>query len=356
MFKKLLNKLIIPGLRNPGSQASTYNFQGRTFRIMDHYLTSKGNRIPRLEGFREYLKPDWREMVYPASNAVHRSKTEEIERRMSANIKKINNLRTYLDLYGIDLKKKDILEVGCSTGATTFCLSLLSPSKVTGSDVSKYYINQSKGIEMSDEAISRQFDILTRERNAIKEYINGKNLIALSKTDFIEDDITRSCFAPNSFDFICGWEVLEHVTPPHNALSEMHRILRPGGFVFHEYNPFFCLEGGHTLCTLEFPWGHARLSSEDFRRYVDQFRKDEALQDLSFYNNNLNRMTIPGLLRMTKEAGFDLMEIIKWSNTKLIPDILNDPQIYAQCRENYSTVTLDDLITDKIWLLLRKKE
>jgi len=67
-------------------------------------------------------------------------------------------------------------------------------------------------------------------------------------------------------------------------------------------------------------------------------------------------MTIPGLLRMTKEAGFDLMEIIKWSNTKLIPDILNDPQIYAQCRENYSTVTLDDLITDKIWLLLRKKE
>jgi SAM-dependent methyltransferase len=345
-----------PGFRNSGSRASTYNFQGRKFKISDYYLTSNGNRISRLEGFREYLKPDWREMVCPASTVSHLLKTEDIERRMNANIKKINNLRTYLDLYGIDLKNKDILEIGCYSGAATYCLSLLNPSRVTGSDVSKYYINQSKGQEISDKTISKQFDILTESRNATKEYLMRKNLIALSGTDFVEDDITRSCFAPDSFDFICGWEVLEHVNPPQKALSEMYRILRPGGFVFHEYNPFFCLEGGHTLCTLEFPWGHARLSAEDFRRYVDQFRKDEASQDLSFYNNNLNRMTIRDMMSMTEKAGFDIIEILKWSSTKLIPDILNDPQIYCQCRENYSTITLDDLITEKIWMLLRKKD
>ena len=348
-------KLNIPRRRNDDRSRRTSDFQGRKFKISDHYLTSNGNGLPRLEGFREYLKPDWRDMVYPASNVPHLPKTEEIERRVSANIKKINNLRTYLDLYGIDLKKKDILEVGCYTGATTFCLSLLNPSKVTGSDMSKYYINQSKGHEISDEAIVMQFNLLTEERNSIKEYLTKKKMIMLGETVFIEDDITKSSFAPNSFDFICGWEVLEHVTPPHNALYEMHRILRPGGIVFHEYNPFFCLEGGHTLCTLDIPWGHTRLSSKDFEMYIKKYRQEEASQDLSFYHNNLNRMTISDLTKMIADFGFQTIELIKWSNNALVSHILNDPLIMKQTRANYGSATLDDLITDKIWILLRKQ-
>ena len=43
------------------------------------------------------------------------------------------------------------------------------------------------------------------------------------------DDITKSTFPDNSFDVITIMEVLEHVTNPHAAASELKRILKPGG-------------------------------------------------------------------------------------------------------------------------------
>ena len=70
----------------------------------------------------------------------------------------------------------------------------------------------------------------------------------------------------------------------------MFRILKPGGYSFHEYNPFFSFNGGHSLCTLDFMWGHVRLSSIDFPKYLKQFRPFEYDLAMRFYKENLNRM------------------------------------------------------------------
>ena len=61
----------------------------------------------------------------------------------------------------------------------------------------------------------------------------------------------------------------------------MYRILKPGGFAFHQYNPFFSYNGGHSLCTLDFC--HVRLSAKDFERYLKQFRKEEYEMAMNFY-------------------------------------------------------------------------
>jgi SAM-dependent methyltransferase len=45
-------------------------------------------------------------------------------------------------------------------------------------------------------------------------------------------DITNLHFEKNSFDYVFMLEVLEHVSEPTLAMSELHRCLRPGGKLF----------------------------------------------------------------------------------------------------------------------------
>jgi SAM-dependent methyltransferase len=42
-------------------------------------------------------------------------------------------------------------------------------------------------------------------------------------------------FDPSSFDLICLWDVLEHLTDPKAALQEVARLLKPGGVVLINY-------------------------------------------------------------------------------------------------------------------------
>jgi len=58
------------------------------------------------------------------------------------------------------------------------------------------------------------------------------------RVTFLEDDICASSIRPESVDVVVSWEVLEHVTKPGEAFANMARVLKPGGFAFHEYNPF----------------------------------------------------------------------------------------------------------------------
>jgi len=65
----------------------------------------------------------------------------------------------------------------------------------------------------------------------------GENWISVDKYDhrsFIDryDDIEDLDFPDNSFDAAVCWSVLEHVPHPETAVSELTRVLRPGGEVF----------------------------------------------------------------------------------------------------------------------------
>ena len=174
-----------------------------------------------------------------------------------------------------------------------------------------------------------------------------------SKVSFMEADICTSSIPSDSVDIIFSWEVLEHVTDPARAFSEMYRILRKGGVAFHEYNPFFSLSGGHSLCTLDFLWGHARLTDADFERYLDGLRPDEKSVALSFYRNNLNRMALADLHRHVGDAGFSPLSILPWQRRKHLELVTRDA--LSQCREVYPQATVSDLISPFVWTLLLKQ-
>ena len=123
----------------------------------------------------------------------------------------------------------------------------------------------------------------------------------------------------------------------------MARLLRPGGIVYHDYNPFFSSKGGHSLCTLAFPWGHARLDAQDFERYLRELRPTELDQALRFYRESLNRMTLADLRAAVAAAGLEPLALVPWFERGLVASL-------------YPTAVVDDLLATFVAVVARRPD
>lgn len=75
-----------------------------------------------------------------------------------------------------------------------------------------------------------------------KNYFNSIGLeispfaLSIAKKEFglniIEGNIEKTNFPGENFDVITMWDIIEHLLNPLNAVNEIIRILKPGGFVF----------------------------------------------------------------------------------------------------------------------------
>jgi ubiquinone/menaquinone biosynthesis C-methylase UbiE len=99
-----------------------------------------------------------------------------------------------------NVASKDILDVGCATGVHTRLFSN-SNNRVTGIDISK---------EMIFEAKKKMDDNI----------------------QFLEMDATNLEFDDNSFDVVFSVTMIEFVIDKHKLMSELLRVLRPGGYLF----------------------------------------------------------------------------------------------------------------------------
>ena len=45
-------------------------------------------------------------------------------------------------------------------------------------------------------------------------------------------DIEQTDFPNNRFDVVVMWDIIEHIISPVKALKEVHRLLKPGGYLF----------------------------------------------------------------------------------------------------------------------------
>jgi ubiquinone/menaquinone biosynthesis C-methylase UbiE len=88
---------------------------------------------------------------------------------------------------------KCLLDIGCATGA--FLSAARARYWVTGTDVS---------LAACQVAAGRSLPVTVA-------------------------DATRLPFAPDRFDVVTMWDTIEHLADPRTALSEVARVLRPGG-------------------------------------------------------------------------------------------------------------------------------
>ncbi len=303
-----------------------------------------GNTFELLAGLRDKIKPGWQNMLNPKPVVIS---DRYIDQLRNDALLTIDRILPVFETFDFNPKNKKILEFGCHSGAVSYALAALGAESVTGTEFSGYKVRAVETSPISENSITEVNKTLNAIREKLRILFNNQQNVK-----FADDDICDSGLASDTFDLICSWEVLEHLHDPQKALISIARLLKPGGISIHEYNPFFCLNGGHSLCTLDFLWGHVRLNGTDFERYITQIRPQEKEKALSFYQEGLNRMSIAGLKECISNAGLILETILPYIKEQHVRMVNKD--VLTQCRQNYPNASFIDLVAPRILIVLRK--
>ncbi|GJM25614.1 MAG: hypothetical protein DHS20C16_20290 [Phycisphaerae bacterium] len=283
-------------------------------------------------GHRDQLKPGWSRMLEdePASPSDAEAVTE-----MDGVTSRLKLARRVLATFGGRFDVDDALVVGCGDVVEPMFVASAGARSVVGIDL----------------AFASEGDRLTRIAD---EYLakNGQPRPAPDTIQLRKHNVANSELPDKSFDLVCSWRTLEHIADPRSAFSEMHRLLKPGGYAYHEYNPFFAIDGGHSLVTLDIPWGHVRFDREDIAAYLNQFRPQEATRALSYFDNCLNRMTIADLNEYATSAGFEILTVIPRTRTEDLVRV--DANLLTAAKRNHPTISLNDLISRIVRVVLRR--
>ncbi len=360
MLKRTARKVIRLGLRSdrlsrvvraelPPARSSTPTPRDRGDRaaLTGRVFVDRHGTGHRLDGaLRDELKPGWRAMLDPA--AASAAPTDEALAQRSA--KAATSVAEYDALVAAALgptSARRVLEIGCYDGAVAFQLARRSDLEVVASDLARYYVVQRPGrmVESDVEAQQRRLDDLRERARALVG-------IAPGRVRFVEDDVTDTRIEPEAFDAIVSFEVLEHLSDPAASFAAMARLLKPGGTMYHDYNPFFSVKGGHSLCTLDFPWGHARLDPADFERYLAEVRPSELEQALRFYRESLNRMTLADLRAAILAAGLEVAAFIPWTERRLVERLT--PTTVEEVQRIYPTAGVEDLLATFVSVVVRR--
>jgi ubiquinone/menaquinone biosynthesis C-methylase UbiE len=106
----------------------------------------------------------------------------------------------------------ELLDIGCGPGTITIDLaSRVAPGRVLGLD------REAQVIEQAEQFLS--------ERNAG----NAGDAGDAGNVSFVVGDVYGLELEDDSFDVVHAHQVLQHLTDPVKALTEMRRVLRPGG-------------------------------------------------------------------------------------------------------------------------------
>jgi SAM-dependent methyltransferase len=319
--------------------SSPYAHAGSSGVFVDRF----GNTHELLAEHRSLIKPGWRRVVAGERDPAGE---ESAGRRLGEMGARIRLAAGMLATAGCELRGTRVLDVGCGDGAESLLLARSGASRVVATNHGRLHQDGGNGhAGVARAAIARA---LAADAGS---YLD-RPAAAAAPIDFVDDDIACSVLETASFDVVCSWETLEHLPDPLAAFTEMHRLLRPGGWCYHEYNPFFCIEGGHSLCTLDFPWGHVRLSGDDFDRYVETLRPAEADAAKAYYRDGLNRVSLDQMQACCRKAGFEIAFFVPRSRTEDLM-ALSKP-IHDQARRNYPRLTINDLVCRMVRLVLRK--
>jgi len=320
-------------------------FDLKKFDTLGFYEDSLGNKHLLYKGLRTKIVPSWERMLTNQKRSVSDVNFDQLRTNSFITL---NKLESVLNSYGKSITNSEILEIGCHSGSVSMALAEKGAKRVIGSEFNGYKVGSISEKSAQDKTKLNEVDEYLKEvRNELaKKYsLNGK-------VEFIDDDICHSALSPQSFDIICSWEVLEHLHDTEKAFKSISELLKVGGISIHHYNPFFCLNGGHSLCTLDFLWGHARLSEEDFLDYVNNLRPNEIEKAISFYKKGLNRMSLSDLDCALEKSGMKTLAIIPFTKEQHLRMV--SEEALNQVKQLYPSITIQDLIAPAVLVISQK--
>jgi ubiquinone/menaquinone biosynthesis C-methylase UbiE len=176
-----------------------------------------------------------------------------------------------------------------------------------------------------------------------------------TRVEFLLGDITgETSIKENTLAYIYSLSVIEHINDISAAFKEMYRILRPGGVMFHTYDPYFHVRGGHSHGTLDSPWAHMRMLPKDIEAYIRLLRPHEAEAVLPLVRHGLNRNHTQAQVQsaLTKAK----FEIRHWQTSPVAPSQSKNltGAIAKECIAVNEGVTLSDLSSSNITFIAEK--
>lgn len=252
----------------------------------------------------------------------------------------------------LSLRDKDVLEIGCGDGLNAAGVVAQGCARMTATDYPIYWARESRPDEDIEQRIREKRDFLDELRaHALERFAAVHSMPQAPGVEFGELDITSVSADSPKYDAIVSFETLEHVGDVEACMANHNVLLKPGGFAYHHYNPFFSFDGGHSLCTLDFPWGHAQLTPEDFRRYVETYRPEEVKLADEFFNLSLNRVTMADMREAVTRAGLEILAFV-YQFTDQAHFI--EPTTLNNVRALYPKAELQDLLAPSIYIIIRK--
>ena len=138
----------------------------------------------------------------------------------------------------INLKGKNVLDVGCGLGGQDLFYLLKGAGRVTGLDISQTNIQIAQSCFKEREPDSRQ------------------------RPGLVVADAAAMPFADDSFDLAISIYTFEHLADPARVLEEIQRVTKPGGEVFISFPPYFSPWGAHLTDWIYFPWCQVLFSEK----------------------------------------------------------------------------------------------
>lgn len=143
---------------------------------------------------------------------------------------------------------KDILDVGCGAGGKSLYYCTMGARSVTGIDILPQYAEESAALA--------------------KE-------LSIDGFTFYCKDAADTGFESNSFDTIIMNDSMEHVGDPAGVLTEMARVLRPGGRLYINFPPYNHPFGAHLSDAIGIPWVHVFFSDKTLIEAYKELVKDK---------------------------------------------------------------------------------
>ena len=202
--------------------------------------------------------------------------------------------RRLLDVHrSVGLDGKRVLELGCGAGFEVWY-------------VSHHFGGDAWGIDVNERT--------------------GWAPLSDDRTHFVCADLaTDRPFEAGFFDRIYSFAVLEHVVHPRAVLSEMYRILKPGGLAYLSANLHRGPRASHVYRELFMPFPHLLFSDDVIR----EFRRKHSGRDAGA--SWVNRLTWSQYEDDFREIGF-VMRSLRFRETPI------DEAFYERCQRHPRSV------------------
>lgn len=245
-------------------------------------------------------------------------------------------------LFGGPIRGKRILDVGCGRRYPNVLLFTNVGNIVVGVDLEvvgpgfgKYRnIIGTNGLERGVKTFLREA-IFDRMYHAQLEKLLGSHLDK-GDLDLRVGNAESLCFKDDAFDIVISNAVLEHIRDVGRTVSEMKRVVKPGGFCYAGIHLFPSLSGGHSLDwvfpDIERPehippWDHLRGNLFPVGVHLNRFREKDYRQVFE-----------------------DQMKIVDWITERYEGEDLLTPEI----KEELSGYTKEELLKREITVIAAK--